>query len=137
MEVVGYRDSDDTIGVRRAIDELRVHSHALFLTLSHRSIGNVEKIAADSKKVGVHALGMDVSGFQGPEEDLMNTMNRVAAAGEQNCIPTYLLGISTISIIAKAIASGISYVSAPALRPPLRAPYQAEKATLADLYVAV
>jgi hypothetical protein len=136
IEVVGYRDSDDTIGMRRAIEELRVHSHGVFVTL-HKSIRSVEKVAAGCKKSGVHALGMDFSQFSEVETDIEAALAKLSLVGKQCRIASHASGIANVSVLAKAIAGGVSYVCAPALRPPLRAPDDVQLATLDDLYAAV
>jgi hypothetical protein len=137
IEVVGYCDTDDTIGIRRAIDELRVHSHGVFILLSHKSFGNLEKIATECKRSGVHAFGMDVSHFNGRNAEIVSTITRLSSLGEQYSIPAFVDGIGSVPILAKAIASGVRYVCAPALRPPLQTPDDAERASLEDLYSAV
>jgi hypothetical protein len=137
IEVVGYSDSDDTIGIRRAIDELRVHSHAVFISLSQKSVGNLEKIAVECKRSGVHAFGIDVSQFNGRNAEIISAITRLSSLGAQYSIPTFVDGIGSVSVLAKAIAKDVCYVCAPALRPPLATPDDAERATLEDLYSAV
>jgi hypothetical protein len=137
IEVVGYGDSDDTIGTRRAIDELRVHSQAVFISLSQKSVGNLEKIAIECKRAGVHAFGIDVSQFNGRNAEIVSAMTRLSSLGEQYSIPTFVDGIASVPILAKAFANGVCYVCAPALRPPLATPDDAERASLEDLYSAV
>ena len=136
IEVVGYCDSDDTIGVRRAIDELRVHSQAVFISLSQKSIGNLEKIAIECKRSGVHAFGIDVSQFNGRNAEIVSAITRLSSLGAQYSIPTFVDGIGSVTVLAKAVTSGVCYVCAPALRPPLQTPDDAERATLDDLYSA-
>ena len=136
IEVVGYRDSDDAIGMRRAIDELRVHSQAVFLTLSHKN-SDADKAATECKRLGVHALGMNASQFSGRKEHLVNAVTRIASLGEKYAIPIYIDGISSVPVLAKAIASGVSYVCAPTLRPPVRTPSSVDTATLDDIYTRV
>jgi hypothetical protein len=137
IEVVGYSDSDDTIGIRRAIDELRAHSHAVFISLSQKSAGNLEKIAIECKRSGVHAFGMDVSQFGGRTAEIVSAITRLSSFGGQHSIPTFVDGIGSVSVLAKTIAKGVCYVCAPALRPPLATPDDAERATLDDLYSLV
>jgi hypothetical protein len=137
IEVVGYCDADDTIGIRRAINELRVHSHAVFITLSHKSVGNLEKIVAECKASGIHAFGIDVSQWGERNADIIGAIKRLSSVGEQHSIPTFVDGIGSVPVLAKAIANGVRYVCAPALRPPLATPGDADLATLDDLYSAV
>jgi hypothetical protein len=137
MEVVGYCDTDDTIGIRRAIDELRVHSHAVFISLSHKSVRHPEKLAIECKRSGVHAFGLDVSQFNGRDAEIISAITGLSSFGEQYSVPTFVDGIGSVPVLAKAIANGVSYVCAPALRPPLPTPDDAERATLDDLYSAV
>jgi hypothetical protein len=137
MEVVGYCDTDDTIGIRRAIDELRVHSHAVFISLSHKSVRHPEKLAIECKRSGVHAFGLDVSQFNGRNAEIISAITRLSSFGEQYSVPTFVDGIGSVPVLAKAIANGVCYVCAPALRPPLPTPDDAERATLDDLYSAV
>jgi hypothetical protein len=136
IEVVGYRDSDDTIGMQRAIEELRAHSHGVFVTL-HKSIRNVEKVAAGCKKSGVHAVGMDLSQFDGMETDVEAALAKLSLIGKQCRIALHASGIASVSVLAKAIAGGVSYVCAPALRPALQTPDDVQLATLDDLYTAI
>jgi len=137
IEVVGYCDSDDTIGIRRAIDELRVHSQAVFISLSQKSVDNLEKIAIECKRSGVHAFGIDVSQFSGRNAEIVSAITRLSSVGKQYSIPTFVDGIGSVSVLAKAIAKGVCYVCAGALRPPLQTPDDAECPSLEDLYSAV
>jgi hypothetical protein len=57
--------------------------------------------------------------------------------GEKYAIPIYIDGISSVPVLAKAIASGVSYVCAPTLRPPVRTPSSVDTATLDDIYTRV
>jgi EAL domain-containing protein (putative c-di-GMP-specific phosphodiesterase class I) len=134
IEITGYSDGDDTIGVRRAIEELRVHSRAVWLSLSRKSINNLEKIAADCKRLGIHALGIDVSQFNRGDAETIDTVARLASAGSQYSVLTLVNGVHSAAVLAKAIALDISYICAPALRPPLPAPDNAQCARLEDLY---
>ncbi len=136
IEVVGYRDSDDTIGMQRAIEELRAHSHGVFVTL-HKSIRSLEKVAAGCKKSGVHAFGMDLSQFSGQETDIEAALAKLSLIGKQCRIALHASGIANVSVLAKAIASGVSYVCAPTLRPALLAPNDVQLATLDDLYATI
>lgn len=136
IEIVGYRDSDDAIAMRRAIDEFRVHSQAVFLTLSNKN-SDADKAATECKRLGVHALGMNVAQFSGRTEQLVNAMTRITSLGEKYAIPIFIDGISSVPVLAKAIASGASYVCAPALRPPVRTPSSVDTATLDDIYTRV
>jgi hypothetical protein len=137
IEVTGYGDMDDTIGIRRAIEELRVHSHAVFISVSQKSLGNLEKIAVGCKRSGVHAWGIDVSQFSGRRATIFSVIARLASLGTQYAIPTFVDGIGEVSILNKAIASGACYVCAPPLRPPLKIPDDAERASLEDLHIAI
>jgi hypothetical protein len=137
IEVIGYCDTDDTIGIRRAIDELRVHAHAVFISLSQKEAGNLEKIAAECKKSGVHAIGIDVSQFNGRHAEIVNAITQLSSLGVQYSIPTFVDGIGGVPVLAKAIACNVSYVCAPALRPPLPTPDDTERATLEDICWAI
>lgn len=137
IEITGYTDTDDTIAIRRAIDELRIHSHAVFISISYRSIANLEKIATQCKRFGVHAWGMNVSQFNGQHAAVLGAIARLSSLGAQHSIPTFVDGIGDVAVLGKAIASGARYVCSPALRPPLNAPDDAERASLEDLYLAI
>ena len=136
MEVTGYSLADHTLGMRRAIDELRLHCRAIFITVSARSARELERIALECKELGAHAIGMDASQFCG-EGKFLGALSSLASIGAQHSVLTYVNGINSVAILAKAIASGISYVCAPGLRPALRAPEDAERASFDDLYSAI
>ena len=137
IEVIGYSDRDDTIGIQRAIDELRVHSHAVFISLSQKGAGSIEKIAMECKRFGVHAFGFDASQFSGGNGEIMSAITRLASLGARHSVPTFVDGIRNVPVLAKAIAAGICYVCAPVLRPPLSMPGEAGRTTLNDLYSAI
>ena len=137
IEVVGYSDSDDTIGIRRAIDELRVHSLAVFISISQKRIGNLEKIAIECKRSGVHAFGLDASQFSGQNAEIISAITRLSSLGKQYSVPTFVDGVESVPVLTKAIANGVSYLCAPALRPPLPTPDGVERATLDDLFFAI
>jgi hypothetical protein len=137
IEVTGYSDTDDTIGIRRAIGELRAHSQAVFISVSLKGLSNLEKVAIECKRSGVHAWGVDVSQFSGQPGAIYGAIAHLSSLGAQHFIPTFVDGISELPILTKAIATGASYVCAPPLRPPLKAPDDAERASLEDLYFAI
>jgi hypothetical protein len=137
IEVSGYCDSDDTIGVRRAIDELRVHCHAVFISLNYRGATRVKQIAAECKRSGVHALGLNVAQLNARNVEIFGAITRLSLLGEEYSIPTFIDGIRSIGVLTKALAQGVCYVSAPALRPPLPRPDDAKLVTLNDLYVMI
>ena len=137
MEVVDYGDDDNTIAIRRAIEELRVHSHAVFVRFSPKAFNSLEKVASECKQLGVHAIGIDVSQFHGRAAESVCVLDRACALAEQYSVPFYVNGIDSIPVLAKAIARGVSYVCAPALRPAQQVPHDAEPATLDDLYSAI
>lgn len=136
IEIIGYSQAENTIGMRRAIDELRLHSHAIFITLSYSSVSDFERIAAECKKLGAHAIGIDASQF-GQIENVLSAIIRLASVASRHSLLTYVDGIQSVPVLAKAIASGISYVCAPALRPALQSPDDAERTTLGDLFSAI
>lgn len=137
IEVAGYCDSDDTIGIRRAIDELRVHCHAVFISLQYKDATKVKKIAAECKRSGVHALGLNVAQLNASNVEIVGAITRLSLLGEEHSIPTFIDGIRSIGVLTKALALGVCYVSAPALRPPLPTPDDAKLVTLNDLYVMI
>jgi hypothetical protein len=134
VEVTGYKDSDDTIGVQRALNELRVHSHAVFLNIAH---GDFSKLARQCKKLGAQVLGINVAQLENRRSQIGRALNRVASIGEQFGIPIFIDGINDVPTLAKAIACGASYICAPALRPPVKAPDEVNAATLDDLYEGI
>jgi hypothetical protein len=136
IEVVGYSQTDHTIGMRRAIDELRLHSRAIFITLSPRSGDDIERIATECKYLGAHAIGVNAAQLS-QYGNILSTLTRLASVGAQHSILTYVDGINSRPVFAKAIAAGISYVCAPALRPALLAPEDAERVIFDDLYSAM
>lgn len=137
VEVVDYGENDNTIAIRRAIEELRAHSHAVFVRFSPMALNGFEKMASECKQLGVHAIGVDFSQFHGRVAEGGHILDRACALAEQYSIPFYVDGIDSIPVLAKAIARGVSYVCAPALRPAQEVPHEAELATLDDLYSAI
>jgi hypothetical protein len=137
IEVSGYCYSDDTIGLRRAIDELRLHCHAVFISFTYRGVGTIRKIAVECKKARIHALGLDVTQLNGRNAEIVGAITRLSALGEEHSIPTFVDGIRSISVLTKALAQGVCYVSAPTLRPALPTPDDAKVVTLNDLYVMI
>ena len=133
IEVSGYRESDNTIGIRRAISELRAHCHGILITLDP-DVWNIERVALQCKNLGAHAVGMDLSRYGNRSAALLAGLAR---AGEQQAIPWFVSGIESVPVLAKAIACGADYVSAPPLRPALASPGEMEKVTLEDLYAAL
>jgi hypothetical protein len=109
----------------------------VFISLSQKSVGNLEKIAIECKRSGVHAFGIDVSQFNGRNAEIVSAITRLSSLGAQYSIPTFVDGIDSVSVLAKAIAKDVCYVCAPALRPPMATPDDAERATLDDLYSAI
>lgn len=136
IEVVGYRESDNTIGIRRAIAELRTQSHGILVTLDP-DVWNIERAALQCKSLGAQAVGLDLGRFGDRKAAVLAALGGLSRASEQHGIPWFASGISTIPVLAKAIACGADYVSAPSLRPALASPNEMSKVTLEDLYAAV
>jgi hypothetical protein len=136
IEAVGYREGDDTIGVRRAVDELLAHANGVFVTFS-QDVGNIEKAAAQCKNLGAHAVGLDVFRYGDQNRAVFAALKSLAQAAEQHAISWYVSGIGSIPVLAKAIAGGAHYVSAPVVRPPLASPNEMEAVSLEDLYATV
>jgi hypothetical protein len=80
---------------------------------------------------------MNISQFNGRNVESIDAITRLSSLGEQYSVPTFVDGIASVPALAKAIANGVCYVCAPALRPPLPTPDDAECATLDDLYSAI
>lgn len=139
IEISGYREHDNTISIRNAIEELHAHSYAVFITLNatRRNINRLSVAAAGCKKLGAHAFGIDVTEFDESEAELLELLTRMAAAGTEWSIPTFVSGIASLAVLTKAIAVGISYVCAPALIPPRPVPGDVERTTLDDLYASI
>jgi GGDEF domain-containing protein len=137
MEVVDYGEDDNTIATRRAIEELRVHSLAVFVRFSHKALSSFQKMAEECRQLGVHAIGIDVSPFHGRDAVAMRIMDRAFSFAERCSMPVYINGIDNIPIFTHAVARGASYLCAPALRPAQPAPQDADLATLDDLYSVV
>lgn len=137
IEVTGFSDTDDTIGTRRAINELGVHCHAVFISVSPKGVDNLEKTVMECKRPGIHAWGIDVSEFEGRNRATFDLIARLSSLGLHYSIPTFVDGIRDVPVLSKAIATGISYVCAPLLRPPVRTPDDAQHTSLEDLYVAI
>ena len=136
VEVVDYGEDDYTIATRRAIEELRLHSHAVFIRFSNKALNNLEKMVAECKRLGVHTIGIDVSHFHGRDAVGLQFLHRVFSLADQYSILVYVDGIYSVPILANAIARGASYVCAPALWPARSAPQEAEVTKLDDLYLS-
>jgi hypothetical protein len=134
--VVGYSQADNTLGMRRAIDELRLHSRAIFITVTSRGRADIENIVLACKVLGAHAVGIDTAQVSRSANTLA-VVSDLASIGLQHSILTYVDGIRRLPVLAKAVASGISYVGAPGLRPALPAPEDVERANFDDLYLPV
>src|ERR1700743_2211361 len=87
MEVVDYGEDDNTIAIRRAIEELRVHSHAVFVRFSPKAISSLEKMASECKQLSVHAIGIDVSQTHGGASESVRVLDRACAVAEQCSVP--------------------------------------------------
>ena len=136
IEVNGYSSAENTLGMRRAIQEVRLHCRAIFITLCPGGCRDLERTSSECKGFGAHAIGVDASQLGG-EEEALGLISQLASTGAQNSLLTYVGGIESVSVLAKAIAWGISYVCAPGLRPALPAPKDAERATIDDLYCRI
>lgn len=137
IEIVGYRDSDNTISIRRAIGELRIQCHAIFVTLSQVDIGELENVAVECKRLNVNSVGIDVACAKETDAKVMSALTEVFAVGDRFALPTHIDGVESVPVLAKAIAGGINYICAPALRPALPIPQDVKQVTLEDLYSVI
>ncbi|HWF65089.1 MAG TPA: response regulator [Rhizomicrobium sp.] len=131
LEIVAGEDAADSIAMRRAIEELKANFLAIFVVFNYQRAGALENAAAELKKAGVHALGVEFS--QAPESSAPGVLKKISAACRQNGLASYATEIRNFTIFAEAISAGIGYASAPVVRPAVAAPV-IERTSFGRLY---
>jgi hypothetical protein len=137
IEIVGYRESDNTIAMRRAIEELRTHSHAVFVTQLQGEVDNPRVAVEDCKRLGANVVGLDVSRCEESEAKIVGAIRQFGLIAQECGVPAYIGGIRTAVVLAKTVASNVSYISAPSLIPPGIRPENFGQTTLEGLIWAV
>lgn len=136
IEITGYQEGDNSIGTRRGVEELRAHCHALFVSLSD-DFAKLPALALECKKLGVRAVGLDVTNFALSRGDSLGALQLLGTVGERLAMPTFVDGIAGLPVLARAIALGITYFCAPGLIPGRPEPEEVERISLNDLFTAI
>lgn len=121
-EVVDYHDNENSIAVRRAIEELRAHFLAVFAVLPYPFRGDLHQTAGECRKIGLRGLGVDISRFSGTQDAGERIFGQLASACGQFSLASYVKGIESKAVIAQVQRHGVEYVTAPRLVPLLCAP---------------
>jgi hypothetical protein len=135
VEVCGYPDMENSIFMRRTLDELRTHFLAVFVVLPHRYAAKLRQAAKECKKAGIHALGVDVAGLE-PDRSI-ELLNHIGSTCAEFALHSYVSGIDEVGVLAKALATKIDYVCAPGLVPALPSPGDVCRASFEKLYSLV
>ena len=134
IEIVGYRETDDTIALRRAIDEIRLHAQGIFVTQFYGEVVNANLALEACKRLGAHAVGMDFSNCQETEARMVAALSQFAQCARTHGIAAYVDGIATPAVVLKALAAGTSYFCAPALVASEATPSNFGRTTLKELF---
>lgn len=86
------------------------------------------------KAAGITAVGFDASAGAYSEAGLMKEMEKFVERAEKHGLQTYLLGASTLSLNAAAIATGVTYLTGPAVTSVTDQPKNAVRFNLNDLF---
>jgi len=132
-EVVDYYGSENSIALRRAIEELRANFLGVFVVLQPEYLGSLQEVASHCKESGVHALGVDFSRFNASEAAIGRSFCHIENVCKRGGLSSYVRGIRKPALLPKALAVGLDYICAPGLRPPLAAPGVPRYASLAEL----
>lgn len=118
-EIVNVRADISRYRLREAVAYLRGRSRGINICLgADWSAVNF----ADLKEFGIQLAGIDISTFSVGEQRLMKTLEEFSAKAESAGFACYCTNLTTFSTLACAVAAGMSYVSGPALAPPLSSP---------------
>lgn len=89
------------------------------------------------KKTGFmkfHSYGFDLTSVAAPEDQLFRLLDDYVAFYESHKKETFILGTETHSLLAASLGAGFSYISGPAVSPPLLKPKHASFFKFSDVY---
>jgi EAL domain-containing protein (putative c-di-GMP-specific phosphodiesterase class I) len=111
-EVMDYHGSENSIALRRAIEELKANSLGVFVALPHEYLGHLQEVALHCREIGVHALGVDFSHLAS-ELAAARAFAYIDAVCKRAGLASYVRGLAKPESLARARAAGLDYVCAP------------------------
>lgn len=128
-EIIGIPPDLVTFRLEERINQLRPFSRAILLRASL-----VDQRFRRWRNLGVHAVGIDMSQYLGPEADIMQGLEQFAEAAEGAKLHTYAYGIPSLSLTTATVVSGIDYVGGDLIAPPTDQPLRIAEFDTAMLY---
>ncbi len=86
-------------------------------------------------KTGAYAIGMTVNARE-PEKHTFERMNALTKQARDAGTESFVLGVSTTSLVLHGINSGVRYIEGPVVRPAVSDPRHAYVHSVEDLYQA-
>jgi hypothetical protein len=129
FELIGIDNTTPTINIGNAVSMLRPFAKDVMI----RTKLNATNFA-DFHSLGVHAVGVDLSGVKMAEKEIypqINTFN--ALAGKHN-LCTFAHGIRTRSLTSGAAAAGFRYIDGGAIATPIMMPEPSRSWVARDVY---
>jgi len=129
LEIVGVPQDLAFFRLEERVKQIKAFSRTILMRagLSHHRF-------QEWSRLDLHAVGMDMGQYVGPEIEIMHSLEQFAEAAEKNGLHTYAYGIPSLSLTTATVASGIEYIGGDLIAPPTRDPLRVAEFDTTMLY---
>ncbi|MCR4378371.1 MAG: hypothetical protein NUV50_09820 [Rhodospirillales bacterium] len=132
FELIGIDHTTPTLNIAHAVSMLRPFAKDLMIRTKLNAANFV-----DYQSLGVHAVGVDLSGIKMTEKEIYPQLNAFNARANKHHLCTFAHGIRTRSLTSGAAAAGFRYIDGGAIATPIMMPEPGRSWGARDVYSAL
>ena len=129
FELIGIDHTTPTINIAHAVSMLRPFAKDIMIRTKLNATNFV-----DYQSLGVHAVGVDLSGIKMTEKEIYPQLNTFNARANKHNLITFTHGIRTRSLTSGAAAAGFRYIDGNAIATPIMMPEPSRSWRARDVY---
>lgn len=135
-EILGAQVRSWREQIAQAITHIKPFGRAIFLRIGNLQ-GNfsaVQRNLPHLRSAGVHAVGVDIAGLQGPESEKLKLLEDLAELADKSGLRCYGHGFESLSMTICAVCMGYQNVSGPAIAGPTVRPAGIRATDMENIY---
>lgn len=132
FELIGIDHTTPTINIANAVSMLRPFAKDIMIRTKLNAANFV-----DYQSLGIHAVGVDLSGIRMTEKEIYPQLNAFNARANKHHLCTFAHGIRTRSLTSGAVAAGFRYIDGGAIATPIMMPEPGRSWGVRDVYSAL
>lgn len=132
FELIGIDHTMPAINIVNGVSMLRPFAKDIMIRTKLNATNFV-----DYQSLGIHAVGVDLSGVKLPEKELYPQLNAFNALASKYHLSTFAHGIRTRSLTSGAAAAGFRYIDGGAIATPIMMPEPGRSWGARDVYSAL